>query len=348
VSLFPLPRSKTGSKRRGKKSRRQVEQEYLDDALARFSGYIAIDELYDGPFCVLSIVDNRSYRRLAYEVLEHSPQAKDIGRFLKAFRNQLDELGLTVHGITTDGSPLYPAPLALVFNDVPHQICCFHVIKELTLAVLRAVAKVRKQINAKLPRLPRGRPKKGRRRQSRYKRRHKQRIQDLYENRHLFVTHHLTPTQRRTLQRITRGLPPLRALRQIMDQVYCLFDRRCRRETALEKLAQLRRRVQRFKHVRKTLTKLYSPNLEKALIFLDDKLLPSTSNAVERANRRHRKMQKTIYRVRTRQALENRMALDLQREMQNAGRCCTSKSLHRARSPGRFLVENPAQPVMVL
>jgi hypothetical protein len=48
------------ARRRGKKGEKQVEQEYLDDALANFSGYIAIDELYDGPFCVLSIVDNRT------------------------------------------------------------------------------------------------------------------------------------------------------------------------------------------------------------------------------------------------------------------------------------------------
>jgi hypothetical protein len=26
--------------------------------------------LYDGPFCVLSIVDNRAFRRLCYEVLD--------------------------------------------------------------------------------------------------------------------------------------------------------------------------------------------------------------------------------------------------------------------------------------
>ena len=38
--------------------------DYLDAALADFSGYIAADELYDGPFCVLSIVDNRTFRRL--------------------------------------------------------------------------------------------------------------------------------------------------------------------------------------------------------------------------------------------------------------------------------------------
>ena len=83
----------------------------------------------------------------------------------------------------------------------------------------------------------------------------------------------------------------------------------------------------------KTLSKLYSPNLQKALTFLDDKLLPSTSNAVERGNRRHRKMQKSIYRVRTRRNMEARMALDLLREMQSAGRHRASKALHRARSP---------------
>jgi hypothetical protein len=316
--------------------------------LARFSGYIAIDELYDGPFCVLSIVDNRTYRRLAYRVLDHSPQARDISRFLKAFRKQLDGRGLSVHGITTDGSALYPGPLALVFNDVPHQICVFHIVKELTLSILRAVAKVRKQLNAKLPRLPRGRPKKGQRRDSQRIKRQKQRINELFEHRHLFVTHHLTAANRRTLQRITRGLPQLRALREIMDEVYRLFDRRCRTDTALEKLATLRRRVKRFKQVGKTLAKLYSPNLEKALTFLDDKLLPSTSNAVERGNRRHRKMQKTVYRVRTKRSLEHRMAMDLQREMQMAGRCSASKTLHRARSPRRFRDQNETTSVTVL
>jgi len=72
----------------------------------------------------------------------------------------------------------------------------------------------------------------------------------------------------------------LRNLRSIMDQVYRLFDRRCRTETALEKLAKLRCRVRRFKTLGQTLKKLFTPNIEKALTFLDDSLLPSTSNAV--------------------------------------------------------------------
>ena len=82
----------------------------------------------------------------------------------------------------------------------------------------------------------------------------------------------------------------------------------------------------------KTLTKLFSPNLEKALTFLDDKLLPSTSNAVERGNRRHRKMQKTIYRVRTEAHIHARIALDMLRESQAAGRVETTTSLHHARA----------------
>ena len=57
----------------------------------------------------------------------------------------------------------------------------------------------------------------------------------------------------------------------------------------------------------KTLQRLFGAHVEKALTFLDDRLLPATSNAVERANRRHRKMQKTIYRVRTLAHIAERM-----------------------------------------
>ena len=79
-----------------------------------------------------------------------------------------------------------------------------------------------------------------------------------------------------------------------MEQVYGLFDRRCRTQTALDKLTNLRRRLHRFKPLGETLKKLFSPTLEKALTFLDDQLLPSTSHAVERGNRRYRKMQKSM------------------------------------------------------
>ncbi len=215
-----------------------------------FSGYIAADELYDGPYCVLSIVDNRTFKRIAYKVLDHDPTHDDIREFFTDFQDALETRGLTLAGITTDGSALYPVPIADVFGELPHQICEFHVLKELTKAVLRAVAKVRKELAAKKPRLSRGRPSsKQAKRAARRKKRIERKIGDLFEHRHLFVGHHLTDAKRKTLRRITRGLPQLRTLRDIMDEVYRLFDRRCRTETALAKLTKLRGRVRRFKQV---------------------------------------------------------------------------------------------------
>ena len=300
--------------------------------MADFSGYIAADELYDGPFCVLSIVDNHTFKRILYEVLDHDPSHDDIRRFFRRFKTTLDARGLTLRGITTDGSQLYPVPIAEVFGDIPHQICEFHTIAELTKAILRAVAKVRKSLAAGLPKLQRGRPSKAAQRVARRQKRIQQRIADLFDHRHLFVQHHLMPAERTTLRRITRGLPNLRALREIMNEVYRLFDRRCRTDTALAKPAKLRRRVRRFKAVGRTLQKLFSPNLEKALVFLDDSLLPSTSNAVERGNRRHRKMQKSIYRVRTHEHIVQRIAFDMQRDAQAAGRDQATATLHLARA----------------
>ena len=158
-----------------------------------------------------------------------------------------------------------------------------------------------------------------------------QKIANLFEHRYLFVQHDLTEVQRRTLRTITRGVPPLRALREVMEEVYRLFDRRCHTDTALTKLARLRRRVRSFKPVGQVLSTLRSPNLDKALTFLDDKLLPSTSNAVERGNRRHRKMQKTVYRVRTQEHVHNRIALDMLRASQAEARRQTLETLHHTR-----------------
>lgn len=296
----------------GKKGSDYVNGPYLDDVLREFSGYIAIDEVYDGPFCILVVVDNKKFHRLLVEVLDHSPDHSDIHRFLTRFREILIQRNLVVKGITTDGSPLYPEPLAVHFPGVPHQLCEFHVIKEINLAVLRALAQVRREIKKSIPKVKRGkavgkREIKARRQKARLEKK----ITDLFENRYLLVQRTLSPQERKCLNRITRGYPVLQRFREIIDGVYSLFDRRCKLETGIKKLEALRARVLRFQDVYTTLKKILSPNLEKALTFLDEKLLPSTSNGVERENRRFRKMQKSVYRVRTHQGITQRIALDM-------------------------------------
>jgi Transposase len=304
---------------------------YLDNALADFSGYLAIDEVYDGPFCILSVVDNRRYNRLAFRVLDHDPTEDDVRAFLSEFKRQLDRRDWSVFGITTDGSSLYPKVLKELWPTARHQICEFHVIKEITKAVLHGLAKLRKEMTAKIPKQRRGRPRKEQQGQAWLIAWHKQQVADLFEHRYLFVRHHLSAAEQKQLRKLTCGRPELRTLRKIMDEVYRLFDRRCQTKTALKKLRRLRRRVRQFKKLGKSLDKLKSPTLEKALEFLDDKLLGATSNAVERSNRRFRKAQNSIYSVRTKEHLEQRLALDMHREQRAPKRQQTVKTLRNAR-----------------
>jgi len=224
--------------------------------LADFSGYVAADELYDGPFCILSAVDNRRYKRLLYDVLDHDPTHEDIRVFLGRLKTALSARHLTLFGVTTDGSALYPVPLVEVFGDVPHQIYQFHVIKDIVKAVVGAVASARKGLAATQPKLPRGRPStSAAKAAARTKKRLAGQGAALFTHRYLFVQRHLNKTERKTLWRVSRGLPQLQTLRAIMEQVYTLFDRRCRTQTALDKLVKLRRRLLRFPQVGETLKK---------------------------------------------------------------------------------------------
>src|SRR5712664_4200735 len=78
ASLCPLRPFRTGSRLGGKKAQARMDTDFLDWALADFSGYVAADELYDGPFCILSAVDNRCYKRILYDVLDHDPTHEQI------------------------------------------------------------------------------------------------------------------------------------------------------------------------------------------------------------------------------------------------------------------------------
>src|SRR5215813_3418928 len=82
ASLSLWPRSRTGARLGGKKAPARMDTTCLDWAWTAFSGYGAAAELSDGPFCILSAVDNRRYKRLLSAVLEHAPTHEDIRAFL--------------------------------------------------------------------------------------------------------------------------------------------------------------------------------------------------------------------------------------------------------------------------
>lgn len=254
---------------------------------------------------------------------------------------------LCVYGITTDGSSLYPEVIKEVFGGVPHQVCEFHVLKEITKDVLKALAKIRKAMYAKVPKLGRGRPRSEEKKLAHRVKCMRERISEFFTNRYLFVQHGLSKAEYQKIGKLSRGCRDLKALRELMDEVYRLFDRRCRTDTALEKLAKLRSKLSRFKHLGKVLSKLHSPNLEKALTFLDDKMLEATSNSVERANRRYRKMQKSIYRVRTKTTISHRIALDMLRDRDIEQRPVVLNALREARGANRIKASNNQSKLVI-
>src|SRR3989442_501983 len=198
--LCPLPRSKTGSRLGEKKAQARMDTDFLDWALADFSGYVAADELYDGPFCMLSAVDNRHYKRILYDVLDHDPTHDDIRTFLGRLKTALTARALTLVGITTDGSALSPPPLAEIFGGVRHQLCEFHIVADVVKAVLGAVASARKRLAAKQPKLPKWRPSTPAAKQAaRTKKRLDVQRAAVFTHRYLFVQRHLSKTERKTL-----------------------------------------------------------------------------------------------------------------------------------------------------
>jgi hypothetical protein len=311
-----------------------MDGSYLDQALESFSGYVAVDELYDGPWAVLSIVDNHTFRRLRCRVTPKRVTQPDIVDLLLDFQQVLEKRGLEVAGITTDGSNLYPQAIGQVFGAVPHQVCRFHAVGDVADVAREVVVAIYKQQMARLPKLKSGRPRRGtehwRAQEVHQQREH---LLEVYRHRYDVVAHHLEEEQRKELESLMAPYPQIGLVRDLMQQVYGLYE--CSSTSqALAKLAAIQVQAGQLPESKSTaalISALKGPCLSKSLVFLDHPLLPSTSNAVERANRRHRKMQKSVYRVRSQERLKQRIALDLLREQQDLGREECLLALHESR-----------------
>ena len=225
-----------------------MDTDFLDWALADFSGYVAADELYDGPFCILSAVDNRRYKRILYDVLDHDPTHDDIRAFLGRLQTALSARDLTLcrrHDRWLGA--LSRAPRGGVRGGAASNLYSFISSPRWSKRWWVPWPAPARAWQPQQPKLPKGRPSTPAAKQAaRTKKRLAAQRAALFTHRYLFVQRHLNKTERKTLWRVSRGLPQLRALRAIMEQVYALFDRRCRTQTALDKLAKLRRRLQRF------------------------------------------------------------------------------------------------------
>src|SRR5262249_60955784 len=62
---------------------------------------------------------------------------------MRRFLGNLKTWGLTPRAVITDGSNLYPALLAELWPGADHQLCIFHIIKEINKLILDAARRLR-------------------------------------------------------------------------------------------------------------------------------------------------------------------------------------------------------------
>src|SRR4028118_451595 len=124
--------------------------------------------------------------------------------------------------VVTDGSNLYPEILAGLWPEARHQLCIFHVLKELHKHVLDAVRRLRRGLSR---RGHRGRKRKpGRRPRSRPKRRgltNKEKSAFVFKHRWLVVKRRdqMSPQERADLTTLVNYLPELKTLRDFVDRL---------------------------------------------------------------------------------------------------------------------------------
>ena len=225
---------------------RQVDMPaYRQWTREHFSGTLNIDELHLGHRTLLLATDPLSDLPVAFALVRANDQDH-----MRRFLNNLKTWGFAPQVVVTDGSNLYPALLAELWPQARHQLCVFHVIKDINDCVFDALRRLRRRLAGQSKRKRgRGRPSKAQKRaRARYGKTKKEHAYFVWKHRHLIVTRpeELTGHDRRWLGQMFTALPGLRTLRAFVLKVYRLFDpeqsphqARCRR-AALVKAAEFR------------------------------------------------------------------------------------------------------------
>jgi transposase-like protein len=273
--------------------------DYRAWTLRAFSGTLCIDEIHLGRYTLLLATDPLKDFPVAFALVDQNDQAH-MGRFL----GQLRDHGLHPRVVITDGSNLYPSLLARLWPNAEHQLCVFHVLKDIHAYVLAAVRQRQKSMLQ-----PRGsRRRRGRGRPTKQQQAQRARVQSLeekaafvYKHRFLIVTRRdqLTPWQQRQLTTVLEYLPSLRPLRRFIDDVQHLLDAAQTAEQAQHRYERLMDNAAYLDDpALQPALKLLAPSLfAKTMAFLRSPVgqRQRTNNHVERMNRKLRHYEKVRY-----------------------------------------------------
>src|SRR5262249_6662497 len=149
---------------------------------------------------------------------------------LRRFLHHLARWGLQPEVVVSDGSNLYPELLAEIWPDAKHQLCLFHLLRDVLDKVLDAVRRLR-QAQARRGRAGRqrrrGRPSK--RQQARRRQRGptaKEKAAFVWKHRFLIIKKaaQLAKAEREELEQLFAYLPELRPLWRFSQDLYRLLE----------------------------------------------------------------------------------------------------------------------------
>jgi hypothetical protein len=273
--------------------------------LERFSGTLCVDELHLGNYTLLLATDPLADLPVGFALVGANDQ-DHMRRFLR----NLARWGLVPEVVVSDGSSLYPKLLAEIWPDAKHQLCVFHLLRDVLDKVLEAVRRLRR---AKARRGRAGR-KRRRGRPSKQQKARRQRRGPTAKDKAAFVWKHrflivkrsakLTKEEWDDLVRMFRYLPELRPVWYFSQDLYRLLDDSKTLRVARWRYTRLRKdpKYQRVRELVQALDLLASPKLGKVMAFVQQPAAEQvrTNNHVERMNRRLRFAEKVRYRWRKR------------------------------------------------
>jgi hypothetical protein len=286
--------------------------------LEKFSGTLCVDELHLGRFILLLATDPIADLPVAFALVSRNDQ-DHMRRFLK----NLATWGFVPRVVITDGSNLYPAVLAELWPAARHQLCVFHVSKDVNDLILKGVRRLARAMSRRGNggrKRKRGRPSKARQAaRAAAGPTNKEKAAFVMKHRFLIAkkTSDLTKQQWDDLTQMFDYLPELRTLWQFATEVNDLFEHGARVQTLYRRRTTLlgKEQYKGVPELGEAMEMLEKGKFRKMVAFTSSEAgkKQRTNNHVERANRRIRFAEKVRYKWRRRKWVLRYVLLGLDR-----------------------------------
>jgi hypothetical protein len=289
--------------------------EHRRGILEHFSGTLCVDEVHLGQFTLLLATDPIRDLPVAFALVSANDQDH-----LRRFLQNLKTWGLQPRTVITDGSHLYPAVLGELWPEADHQLCVFHILKEINKLVLDGVRRLRTAMSRRGRagrKKKRGRKGAKRRATARQGLTLKEKSAFVFQHRHLIVKRreNLTESESDDLRRMLSYLPELAILRHFANRIYWLFDTpKDYHQASCRRAAIVRDRAFRaVPELVKAMEQLSPEKFPKIMAYLNNPVSQRvrTNNHVERTNRMVRFWEKVRYKWRRRKTLVRFVVLRL-------------------------------------